>query len=60
MSAQQNKKTRRAATQTRLFLSCLTFLVMNERRSKRRLKKEIFIIARNIVLNKNWSVASNF
>ena len=35
-------------------------LAMIEKKSKRRLKKEIFIIVKNIVLNKNWFVVSNF
>ena len=33
---------------------------MIEKRSKRRLKKEIFIIVKNIVLTKNWFVVDNF
>ena len=48
MSAQQNKETRRATKQ------------MIEKRSKRKLKKEILIIVKNIVLAKNWFVVSNF
>ena len=36
------------------------FLAMIEKRSKRRLKKEIFIFAKNIALPKNWCVVSNF
>ena len=60
MSAQQNKKTTRTTTQTTSFLISLTFLAMIEKRSKRRLKKEIFIIVKNIVLTKNWFVVSNF
>ena len=59
MSAQQNKKTRRATTQTTLFLIWLTSLAMIEKGSKRRLKKEIFIIVKNIVLTKNLFVVSN-
>ena len=35
-------------------------LVKIEKKSKRRLKKEIFIIVKNIVLTKNWFVVSNF
>ena len=35
-------------------------LAMIEKKSKRRLKKEIFIIVKNIVLTKNWFVFSNF
>ena len=38
----------------------IDFLVMIKKRSKRRLKKEIFIIVKNIVLSKNWFVVSNF
>ena len=38
----------------------VVFLVMFEKRSKHRLKKEIFIIAKDIVLTKNWFVVSNF
>ena len=38
----------------------MTSLAMIEKRSKHRLKKEIFIIAKNIVLTKNWFVFSNF
>ena len=60
MSAQQNTKTRRATTQTTLFLICLTSLAMVKQRSKRRLKKEIFIIVKNIARTKNWFVVSNF
>ena len=33
---------------------------MIEKRSKRRLKKEIFTIVKNIVLTKNWLTVSNF
>ena len=33
---------------------------MIEKRSKRRLKKEIFIFVKSIVLTKNWFVVSNF
>ena len=33
---------------------------MIEKRSKRRLKKQIFIIVKNIVLTKSWFVVSNF
>ena len=36
------------------------FLAMIEKRSKRRLEKEIFIFVKNIVLTKNWFVVSNF
>ena len=36
------------------------FLVMIEKRSKRRLKNEIFIFVKSIVLTKNWFVVSNF
>ena len=59
MSAQQFTKTRRAATQTTLFLVSLISLAMIEKRSKRRLKKEKFIIVKNIVLTKNGFVVSN-
>ena len=38
----------------------IDFLAMIEKKSKRRLKKEIFIIVKNIVLTKNWFVVSNF
>ena len=38
----------------------LTSLVMITKRSKRRLKKVIFIIVKNIVLTKNWFLVSNF
>ena len=60
VSAQQNTKIRRATTQTRLFLIWLTSLMMIEKGSNRRLKKEIFIIVKNIILTKNWFVVSNF
>ena len=50
MGAQQNAKTRRATTRTTLLLIRLTSLAMIEKISKRRLKKEIFIIVKNIVL----------
>ena len=33
---------------------------MIEKRSKRRLEKEIFIIVKNIILTKNWFIFSNF
>ena len=52
MGAQQNTKTRRATTRTTLLLIRLTSLAMIEKISKRRLKKEIFIIVKNIVLIK--------
>ena len=38
----------------------IDFLAMIEKRSKRRLEKEIFIFVKNIVLTKNWFVVSNF
>ena len=38
----------------------IDFFGDDESRSRRRLKKEIFIIAKNIVLIKNWFVVSNF
>ena len=60
VNVQQNKKTRRAITHNTLFLIWLTSLAMIEKRSKRRLKKEIFIIVKNNVLTKNWFVVSNF
>ena len=60
VSAQQNRKTRRATTHSSLFLIWLTSLVMIEKRSKHRLKKEIFMIVKNIVLTKNWFVFNNF
>ena len=53
VNAQQNTKIRRAATQTTLFLISLISVAMIDKRSKRRLKKEIFIIVKNIVLTKN-------
>ena len=58
--AQQNTKTRQATTQTTLFLIWLTTLAMIDKRSKHRLKKEIFIIVKNIILTKNWFVVINF
>ena len=58
-SAQQNKKARRATTQTTLFLILLTSLTMIQKRSRQRLKKEIFTIVKNIVLTKNWFIVSN-
>ena len=36
------------------------FLAMIEKRSKRRLKKEIFIFVKNTVLTENWFIVSNF
>ena len=36
------------------------FLAKIEKRSKRRLKKEIFIFVKSTVLTKNWVVVSNF
>ena len=38
----------------------IDFLAIIERRWKLRLKKEIFIIVKNIVLTKDWFVVSNF
>ena len=38
----------------------MDFFGDTEERSKRRLKKEIFIIVKNIVVTKNWFVVSNF
>ena len=38
----------------------IDFLAIIEKRSKRRLEKEIFIFVKNIVLTKNWFVVSNF
>ena len=52
MSAQQNTKTRRARTQTTLLMIWLTSLAMIEKTLKHRLKKEIFITVKNIVLIK--------
>ena len=60
MSSQQNNKTRQTTTQTTLFLIRLTSLAMIEKRSKRRLEKEIFIIVKNILLTKNWFVVTDF
>ena len=59
VSAQQNKKPRRATTQITLFLIWLTSLEMIEKRSKRRLKKEILIPVKSIALTKNRFVVSN-
>ena len=56
----KHKTTRRITTQTILFLIWLTSLTMIKKISKRRLKKEIFIIVKHFVLSKNWFVASNF
>ena len=42
-----------------LFLIWLTSLAMIEKSSKGRLKKEIIIILKNIILTKNWFVVSN-
>ena len=36
------------------------FLAMIEKRSKHRLKKDIFIFVKRIVLTENWFVVSNF
>ena len=60
VSEQQSKKTSRATAYTRLFLILLISLAMIEKRSKRRLKKQTFIIVKNIILAKNWFVVSNF
>ena len=40
----------------------IDFLAMIEKRSKRRLEKEIFIFVKNIVLTKNWLlvISENF
>ena len=59
-SAQQTKKTRWATKQTTLFLIWLIFLAKIEKRSKSRLKKEIFMIAKDIALTKSWFVVCNF
>ena len=54
------QKTRQVTTQNTLFLIWLTSLLMIEKRSKRRLKKEIFIIVKNIAPTKNCFFVSNF
>ena len=38
----------------------IDFFSIIEKESKRRLKKEIFIFVKSIVLTKNWFVLSNF
>ena len=43
-----------------IFPDLIDSLAMIEKRLKRRLKKEIFIIVKNIVLIKNWFVVNNF
>ena len=43
-----------------IFPDLIDSLAMIEKRLKRRLKKEIFIIVKNIVPTKNWFVVSNF
>ena len=55
-TAKQNK----ASYNTDYIVSTLTSMAMIEKRSKPRLKKEIFIIVKNIVLTKNWFIVSNF
>ena len=59
-TAKQEIKTMPARTHTTLPRIWLTSLAMTEKRSKRRLKKEILIIVEIIVLAKNWFVVSNF
>ena len=46
--------TKQTTTETRLFLNRLTFLAMIKMRSERRLKKQLFIFVKTIVLTKNW------
>ena len=60
MSVQQNTKRRRATTKTTLFLIWSGFLAMIKNRSEHRLKKEIFIFVKNIVLSKKWFIDSIF
>ena len=38
----------------------MTSLAMIEKRSKSKLKKEIFVVVKNLALTKNWFVISNF
>ena len=40
--------------------NCIIFLAMIEKRSKRRLKKEIFIFVKNIAMREIGFVVSNF
>ena len=56
-TAKQENKTR---YKTHYIVLDLTSLAIIEKKSKRRLKKEIFIIVKNIVLTKNWFVFTNF
>ena len=60
LSVQQKTKAMRATTYAILFLIWMTLSKMIEKRSEHRLKKEIFIFVKNIVLSKNWFVASIF
>ena len=61
VSAQQNTKTRRATTQTTLFLIWLTFLAMIEKGSEHRLKKiYVFVFVKNFVQTKNWFAVTKF
>ena len=50
VSTQQNKKTRRATIQTTFLMIWLRFLAMIKRRSKPRMKKEIFIVVKGIIM----------
>ena len=54
------KQENKASYNTDYIVSTLTSMAMIEKRSKPRLKKEIFIIVKNIVLTKNWLIVSNF
>ena len=56
-TAKQKNKT---SYNTDYIVHDLMSLAMIEKRSKRRLKKQIFIIAKNIVLTKNCFSVSNF
>ena len=61
VSAQQNTKTRRATTQTTLFLIWLTFLAMTEKGSDNRLKKTyVLVFVKNFVQTKNWFAVTKF
>ena len=59
VSAQQNTKTRKATTQTALFLIWLTFLAMIEE-IRTQTEKEKFILLKNITLTENCFVANIF
>ena len=54
------KHKNKASYSTDYIVPDFIFMAMIQKRSKRRLKKEIFIFVKSIALTKNWFVVSNF